>query len=79
MCSLSSHKSRFEGRSALLAITLDLVKDAMINWVTTFLIIAIIAAVFGFAGTAANIAWPLFIVGTVLALGFMVTGRRPNI
>jgi len=82
MCSLSSHKGRFEGRSALLAITLDLVKDAMINWVTTFLIIAIIAAVFGFsgiAGTAANIVWPLFIVGTVLALGFMVTGRRPNI
>jgi uncharacterized membrane protein YtjA (UPF0391 family) len=57
-------------------------EDAMINWAATFLIIAIIAGLFGFSGivgTATNIAWILFVVGIVLALVFMVTGRRPNI
>lgn len=52
----------------------------MLNWAVTFLIIAIIAAVFGFsgiAGTATNIAWVLFVVGIVLSLVFVLTGRRP--
>ena len=54
----------------------------MFNWAVTFLIIAIIAGVLGFtgiAGTATNIAWILFVVGLVLALVFMVTGRKPRI
>ena len=54
----------------------------MLNWAVTFLIIAIIAGVLGFsgiAGTATNIAWILFVVGMVLALVFMVTGRKPRI
>lgn len=54
----------------------------MISWAVTFLIIAIIAAVLGFsgiAGTAVNIAWALAVIGIILALVFMVMGRRPPI
>ena len=52
----------------------------MISWAVTFLVIALIAAVFGFsgiAGTAVNIAWILVVVGIVLALVFGILGRRP--
>ena len=51
----------------------------MLSWAVTFLIIAIVAGIFGFtgiAGTATNIAWILFVVGLVLALVFMLTGRK---
>lgn len=51
----------------------------MFGWAITFLIIAIIAALFGFsgiAGVATNIAWILFVVGLVLAVVFMILGRR---
>lgn len=54
----------------------------MINWAATFLVIAIIAAIFGFsgiAGTATNIAWILFVVGLILAVVFMITGRKPHV
>ncbi len=54
----------------------------MISWAITFLIIGLIAAVFGFsgiAGAATNIAWILFVVGIVLAIVFAVMGRRPRI
>jgi uncharacterized membrane protein YtjA (UPF0391 family) len=54
----------------------------MIGWAVTFLIIAIIAAVFGFsgiAGTAVNIAWILFVVGLIMAVVLFVAGRRPPI
>ena len=54
----------------------------MISWAVTFLIIAIIAAVFGFsgiAGTAVNIAWILFVVGLIMAVVFFVAGRRPPV
>ena len=54
----------------------------MISWAVTFLIIAIIAALLGFsgiAGTAVNIAWALAVIGIILALVFMVMGRRPPI
>jgi len=52
----------------------------MIGWALTFLIIAIIAGIFGFtgiAGTAVNIAWILFVVGLILAVIFAFRGRRP--
>ncbi|MFC6669942.1 DUF1328 domain-containing protein [Marinobacterium aestuariivivens] len=52
----------------------------MFGWAVTFLIIAIIAGIFGFsgiAGTAVNIAWILFVVGLILAVLFFVIGRRP--
>lgn len=51
----------------------------MIGWAATFLIIALVAAVLGFtgvAGVATNIAWILFLIGLVLALVFVVVGRR---
>lgn len=53
----------------------------MIGWAATFLIIAIIAGIFGFtgiAGVATNIAWILFVVGLILAIVFTVIGRRPG-
>jgi uncharacterized membrane protein YtjA (UPF0391 family) len=52
----------------------------MFYWAAVFLIIAIVAALLGIgglAGTAANIAWALFIVGLILAVAFAVIGRRP--
>jgi len=54
----------------------------MLSWAVTFFIIALIAAVFGFsgiAGTAVNIAWILAVIGIILALVFMVMGRRPPV
>lgn len=55
----------------------------MFSWAITFLVIGLIAAVFGFtgiAGTATNIAWILFVVGLILAAVFAVMGRgRPRV
>ena len=54
----------------------------MFNWAIIFLIIGLIAAIFGFtgiAGTATNIAWILFVVGLVLAVVFFIMGRRPRV
>ena len=51
----------------------------MISWAVTFLIVAIIAALFGFsgiAGTATNIAWILFVVGLVISIVMFLVGRR---
>lgn len=57
----------------------------MLNWVITFFLLAIVAAVFGFgglAGTFAEIAKfiaVLFVVLFVISLVYsMVTGRRVN-
>jgi uncharacterized membrane protein YtjA (UPF0391 family) len=54
----------------------------MISWAIAFLVVALIAAVFGFtgiAGTAVNIAWILAVVGIILAIVFAVLGRRPPV
>lgn len=54
----------------------------MFGWALTFLIIGLLAAVFGFtgvAGTATNIAWILFVVGIILAIVFAIAGRRPRV
>ena len=51
----------------------------MFNWAIGFLVVAIIAAVFGFtgiAGVATNIAWILFVVGLILFVVFLIMGRR---
>lgn len=51
----------------------------MFSWALTFLIFGLIAGLLGFtgiAGTATHIAWILFVVGIVLALVFVVTGRN---
>jgi len=55
-------------------------ENTMFGWAITFLIVAIIAGIFGFAGiagTAAGFAKVLFVVGLVLFLVLLVTGRRP--
>lgn len=54
----------------------------MLHWAAVFLVIALIAGLFGFAGiagTAVNIAWTLFVIGLILALVFLVIGRRPPV
>jgi uncharacterized membrane protein YtjA (UPF0391 family) len=56
----------------------------MLNWAVTFLIIALIAAVFGFGGIAVEAAWIakiLFVVFLVLFLVSLLTGavRRPPV
>ena len=54
----------------------------MISWAVTFFVIALIAAVLGFsgiAGTAVSIAWTLAVIGIILALVFMLMGRRPPV
>ncbi len=51
----------------------------MISLADTFLIIAIIAGVLGLsgiAGVATQIAWILFVVGLILAVGFALLGKR---
>ena len=57
-------------------------EQTMISWAITFFVIALIAAVLGFsgiAGTAANIAWILAVIGIILAIVFAVAGRRPPV
>ena len=56
----------------------------MISWAITFLVVALVAALFGFggiAGTAAEFAVIIFYVAIVLlaiSLAYnLVTGRRP--
>jgi uncharacterized membrane protein YtjA (UPF0391 family) len=52
----------------------------MLYWAAVFLIIALVAGLFGFsgiAGAAVNIAWTLFVVGLIVALVLFVLGRRP--
>lgn len=54
----------------------------MLSWAVTFLVIGLIAALFGFtgiAGTATHIAWILFVVGVILAIVFAAMGRKPRI
>ena len=44
-----------------------------------FLVVALLAAVFGFtglAGSAVNIAWVLVVVGLIFAIFFALMGRR---
>lgn len=52
----------------------------MLPWALLFLVVGLIAGVLGFsgiAGTATHIAWILFVIGLILAVFFMVMGRRP--
>ncbi|BFM08391.1 DUF1328 domain-containing protein [Halioxenophilus aromaticivorans] len=54
----------------------------MLHWALIFLIVGLVAAVFGFtgvAGAATNIAWILFVVGIILAIVFAITGRRSRL
>ena len=52
----------------------------MFGWAITFLIVAIIAGIFGFAGVAGTATWIakiLFVVGLVVCLVVLATGRHP--
>lgn len=58
----------------------------MLNWAVSFLVVAIIAAVFGFGGiaaTAVDMARIVFFIFLILFLVSMVvgliTGRRPKL
>ncbi|MGQ0750712.1 MAG: DUF1328 domain-containing protein [Betaproteobacteria bacterium] len=54
----------------------------MLSWAVAFFVIALIAALFGFtgiAGTAVNIAYILAVIGIVLAVVFLIIGRRPPV
>ena len=51
----------------------------MLSWSITFLIVAIVAALFGFggiAGTATDIAKALFVVALVVFFVSLLLGRR---
>jgi uncharacterized membrane protein YtjA (UPF0391 family) len=51
----------------------------MLNWALTFFVVAIVAAIFGFGGIAAEatgIAKILFFVFLILAVFSFLTGRR---
>lgn len=57
----------------------DLLENIMLGWALTFLIIALIAGLFGFgvvAGTAGTIAKILFVAFLVLFVVSLVAGRR---
>ncbi len=50
----------------------------MMQWALVFLVVGIIAGVFGasgIAGAATQIAWILFVVGLILAVIFFIRGR----
>jgi uncharacterized membrane protein YtjA (UPF0391 family) len=50
----------------------------MLSWAVVFLVVALLAAVFGFsgiAGTASNIAWILFVVFLIIAVISFLSGR----
>ena len=54
----------------------------MFYWAAVFLVIGLVALLFGFGGIAGmsmNIAWILFVVALIVAVVFMVLGRRPRI
>jgi uncharacterized membrane protein YtjA (UPF0391 family) len=55
-------------------------EQTMFGWAITFLLVAIIAGVFGFAGVAGAAAWIakiLFGVSLVAFLVMLATGRQP--
>jgi uncharacterized membrane protein YtjA (UPF0391 family) len=63
---LHQHERRKEGRY-------------MLNYALVFLLVGLIAGalgMFGVAAVATQIAWVLFVIGAVLLLVHLVTGRR---
>ena len=51
----------------------------MLSWALTFFIIALVAAALGMGGVAglsANIGWLFAVIGVILLVVAMVTGRR---
>jgi uncharacterized membrane protein YtjA (UPF0391 family) len=55
-------------------------ENTMFGWAITFLIVAIVAGIFGFAGVVGTATWiakVLFVVGLVVFLVLLVSGRSP--
>lgn len=51
----------------------------MFYWAAIFLVIGLVAMLFGAGGVAGlsmDIAWILFVIGLILAIVFFVLGRR---
>jgi len=66
-------------RISITLIHLTLKQKTMLRWTVTFVILAIIAAVFGFGGIAegaASIAKVLFFIFLVLFVISLITGRK---
>ena len=62
--------------------TSSLEEPTMLHWAAVFLVIALVAALFGFGGIAAgaaSIAKVLFVLFIILALVAFVVGRRAPI
>ena len=54
----------------------------MLHWAAVFLVIGLVAMLFGAGGIASmsmNIAWILFVVGIVMAIVLFILGRRPKL
>jgi len=52
----------------------------MLYWALMFLVVGLIAGALGASGVAAiasQIAWVLFVIGIILLVIHLVTGRRP--
>jgi uncharacterized membrane protein YtjA (UPF0391 family) len=77
---LDWHGLCIEGDTACGRIDQPREENTMFGWAITFLIVAIVAGIFGFAGIAGTATWiakVLFVVGLVVFLVLLVTGRRP--
>lgn len=79
-----THRCRREPASTLWSVSavfpVPRQKEAyvMLSWAVVFLVVALLAAVFGFsgiAGTASNIAWILFVVFLIIAVISFLSGR----
>lgn len=54
----------------------------MLRWAVIFLVVALIAAVFGFGGIAADAAWIakiLFFLFVILFVVMLILGRKPAV
>ncbi len=54
----------------------------MFYWAAVFLIVGLVALLFGFGGIAGlsmQMAWILFVIGAIVAVVFFLMGRRPRI
>lgn len=53
----------------------------MLYWALVFLIVGLVAGalgLFGVASVATNIAWVLFLIGIILLVIHMISGRGPR-
>lgn len=76
-CSSNSQRPRLSGPFPFSSL-----EEPMLHWAAVFLVIALVAALFGFGGIAAgaaSIAKVLFVLFIILALVAFIVGRRAPI